>query len=613
MFKSPTTPQKPTISVRDIPSIGDLCELLGFKRVTDKDTEEFMEITREYMQSYDFLDGMDLEKLLEWNMPTIHMELKEMATKFLSDPECQYGDRFWNGKRSWYPGGLRYPENEDRIICLLMQLFWRQNTLAFGRTDRDIAAKHTSRDHLDEASEDSQPQRLMSRSITMRRESPDLQVNIHDGKAKSRTRPLPASGSHTINNAHALDIPDDMGTDIRDAMDFLSKDDQMVAQILPEITPSGSNTRKRKAPGSEPPRRSGRKPKEPQRPEFVSPDKIEDLDSNESSDEFLEQSIERDEDVDAELSREMEHLSNTSTNQNMDSYMVGVSPSERRLHKAPVAPMSTSAKKTKKSLLNKRTRASFSSTSRSSAKSKTNSTIQGPLVGHKVTKLNMPSKMPSIKAQSKPLTDKLPANVQSRTPLIRDENNATDDLLTFSGGGGSSPNRSQPPNPTIEPSQPPPLPPAAQVMTTPTSLPLPPAADIASGSMSTPPSSLTAVQIWVVTYSPKRTEEWLHGVQLAGTSLPSFLTNIADLSERSVDEIGKMKLSLEMPTLNTKVTVCRGQDAIWERTKETFAERLSLQRGEQSLERCKIFVEPVWVDGKAEVDDGEGEDGLYDF
>ncbi|PVH76069.1 hypothetical protein DL98DRAFT_657767 [Cadophora sp. DSE1049] len=603
----------------DIPSIGELCRKLGFENATEEDIEELRRVTRRFLQSHDLPPRMELENLLDWDKPTSAMELRYMAISFLSDDDHRNGERFWGSKGILAAEGVRHPERNDRIVTLLMQLFWRQNKETFDLKDGDTQARCTSRDNVTLGSEDIQCHRSTSRSCTMRRESPDPQTSVHDRKGKSIAITSPQSGSDGVGNADATHSPEDLDDRIRNAIDYLSKDDQIVAQTQPETPPSGINTRKRKAPSSDGPRRSGRKPKEIKRPEFIPPDDIEDLTSDRSSSGSLEQSIERDEQVDGELSWEMELPSNTSTNRNIDSDMVDASPLERRLHKGTTAPMSPSAKKTTIPLSKEKTHAPLSSTSKASAKAKISSTIltrKAPPVGHKILKLNMPWKMPSTKAQSKPPREKLPAEVRPKTPPIQEEGNATGEPFASNGGSDSFPNRFQPPNPTSEPCQLPPLPPAAEVITTPTSLPHPPAAYIASAPTSTSLSSLTGVQIWVVTYSPKRTEEWLHGVQLAGTSLPSFLASIAGLSDRSVDDIDKIKLTLEMPMLNTKVTVRRGQDKIWESTKRTFAERLGLQCGEQSLEKCMIFVEPLWEEGKAgdwkEVDGGAGEGGLYD-
>jgi len=114
MSRTLTTPQRSTVTREDIPSIERVCELLGFGNAPDKKTEELVEATSEYIQSYDFLDGMNLEQLLDWDKPTVYMELREISKSFLSDPGDRYGERFWGSQNTRHSHCLEYPKDENR-------------------------------------------------------------------------------------------------------------------------------------------------------------------------------------------------------------------------------------------------------------------------------------------------------------------------------------------------------------------------------------------------------------------------------------------------------------------------------------------------------------------
>ncbi|KAK0101580.1 hypothetical protein ONS95_006744 [Cadophora gregata] len=611
------TPQKWTITERDIPPIETLCELLGLKGVPDEQTVDFMGATWEFLHSYEFLDGMDSEKLLDWNMPTISIELREMATAFLSDQKC--GERYWGGGRTWSADVLQYPEDEDRIIELLMQLFWRQNKQTFDLADRGDQAGHPSRDHIAGINEDIQRRRPTSRSSTIRNEAPFAQTSHHNREGKLVSKPSPSGGNVLAENADAFDGPEDLDADIRDAMEYLSRDDHVLVPCRPETPPSEVNTRKRKAPTSDGPRRSLRKRNTVQ---YNVGNESSSRSSDGSSRESLEPSIERHEDSSQDSVVEIICPGDTVATRNMTSEMFHALPSIIISQKAPRTSTSVpTAKGTKTSIPNERmpgpscspnAKGRGKTMSRSADTPSTNS----PAPGRKVLKLKMPLQMPSIKAVSKPLGKKVPAARRLQTPPTRATGNIIRGSFASPGGNITSLHHSPPLSPTIEPFHPPPLTPAARSMPTPTSLPRPPAADIVPVSMSTFEFSAPEVRIWVVEFSPKCSEEWLQGVRLAGISLWNFLTSIAELLGRSVDDIQKIKMTLEMPMLNTKITVKKGQEDVWEDAKNIFAERLSLQGGDGRLDTCRISVEPVWEERKVDVwedvDDGEGGDGLYD-
>lgn len=404
---------------------------------------------------------------------------------------------------------------------------------------------------------------------------------------------------------------------INAAMDYFLKDDQIATQPQPEIPSTAMNPRKRKASTPNGPRRSGRKTTTVDRPGFVSNILSDDYSSDRSPDAPLEQSIERDEEANQDCSLGRHRQEDTRTSRNVDTDMTDTSLSVRKAQKVPMHP---TAKITKLPIpkAGKRKISSASNTrgSENTSSGLAEASTRGiPPPGLKVWTLKTPWKVPSTKAQSKPLGKNLPASASARTPPDRDEDGIAKGSLAFLGGDNSSTHLSYPLTPTNKTSRLPLSTPAAPAIPTPTSLPPPPA----SSTLRAPTATLQLhaplknFQIWVVTHSPTRTEERLRGINFAEMSLSSFLFSIAKLTSRPLDEICDMKLTLEMQSLITKDAVWRGQDEIWEEIKETFVERLNLRR---EGEKCKMVVEPSW-ENKNENDVkaaniSEGEEGLYD-
>lgn len=107
-------PPKPsTIPLSKVPSIKQLCEVLGFQHATLKDTNAFMENTRAWRKSYKLTSGRDASRLLRWNDAQEQLDLEELAQKFI-DYEGN-GERFWGENRSWnHISTLQYPENRAK-------------------------------------------------------------------------------------------------------------------------------------------------------------------------------------------------------------------------------------------------------------------------------------------------------------------------------------------------------------------------------------------------------------------------------------------------------------------------------------------------------------------
>ena len=104
---------KPSVPLSKVPSIKELCELLGFQHASLKDTNTFMEVTRAWRRSYTTGSGRPATELRLWNQSLDQQDLDEMAQKFVD--VNGNGDRFWSPSRNWnHDSALQFPENRDR-------------------------------------------------------------------------------------------------------------------------------------------------------------------------------------------------------------------------------------------------------------------------------------------------------------------------------------------------------------------------------------------------------------------------------------------------------------------------------------------------------------------
>lgn len=107
-------PKRPSIALSKVPSVKELCELLGFQHASLKDTIKFTDATHAWRKSHRTSDGNLASELLLWNQPSVQMHLTEMAGKFLDDGN---GDRFWSPNRSWsshQEDELEYPQDRQK-------------------------------------------------------------------------------------------------------------------------------------------------------------------------------------------------------------------------------------------------------------------------------------------------------------------------------------------------------------------------------------------------------------------------------------------------------------------------------------------------------------------
>ncbi|KAH9212955.1 hypothetical protein DL95DRAFT_410682 [Leptodontidium sp. 2 PMI_412] len=612
MSEPQTKQQKQHVVMNNIPSVKELCALLGFQNAHNpgKNADRFQEVASEFVKSHQLPPGMALEDLLKWNDVTVQWELKSMAQSFLS--EGDYGNLFWGGKGVLQEDGLNYPEDSDRIVSLLMQVFWKQNRDTFDDLQRVHGTQSELREHTTQFSENIQRQRPASRSSAMRRETPDSQTNILNRKSMPIPKPSPAGASRTTVIPDVFDGPDDVDVNIRNVFDFFSKDGQADVQSHPTLrpeTPSSAviNTCKRKAQGDL--RRSVRKRVPVQRPDyFLDGDDVDERLHETSSSDYdngpLKESIERDEEFERDSCLDI----GQSSNQNSNTSIPAASPSGGNPFKAPAAPMVSAPAKTKTPVSKSKVSKPSPSSSKALEKVKSVSNDAPPTrkraaaAGQKILKLNVPS----IKAQSKPLGKKPSAAPHPKTSLNQATEISSGSPMASSGTGGNAlpallPTATPPPPstttqhplPSLATQQHPEvsLPEFATVVPTPTSTPRP----------------KPQVPLWVITHTPRYTEELWDTGRLSGHSLSTFLNSLSSLTSHPVESIDKIKLTLRTPVSDTKIAVGREAEESWGAAMKVFRERLRRMKG--VVEGCLIFIEPVWeVEGGEEGVGGGEED-----
>ncbi|CZR61475.1 uncharacterized protein PAC_11371 [Phialocephala subalpina] len=117
-----------------------------------------MDATHHLRRSLQTDDGQPATELLDWNSPSVQRDLRTMAEMFLeNNNNC---DRFWSPSRTWaQESDLKYPNDRERIIELLVQLFWKQNR--YLRNNNQYGIKATG--HRDSSREESTPVRDIER------------------------------------------------------------------------------------------------------------------------------------------------------------------------------------------------------------------------------------------------------------------------------------------------------------------------------------------------------------------------------------------------------------------------------------------------------------------
>ncbi|KAG4427804.1 hypothetical protein IFR05_016713 [Cadophora sp. M221] len=434
--------QKPAVSLSKVPSIKEICESLGFQSASIKDTDKFLDTTRAFRKSYQITPGVTTADLLRWNDAAIQCELRNMAELFLKDGDN--GDVYWGTKRYWYSSGLQYPDDSDRIVNLLMQLFWKQtryafNNLQYGHKQSDV--RDGSRDDTTPSSESFSQQRpapspstvpgdMQMSGITWN-ESSDPQVIVYSETTPTPKSP-PGSGNKIPSARSIFDGPDDIDENIRKVHDILSAEDQMDQQhtsARPEPLPSSPNSRKRKQPSSIYQRRSVRNRGPPPRPGVATNEEYEEAfhESSESS-EAVEETIEIGDPFDRSSS--VEYIPGPPNPPFSRNAAIEISPSGRKPFKAPTAPMMASPKKSKAPLAKPKISQPASA---STSSSKTTEKVKATAINRNVPAGKTPAQtskivtltMPSAKAQAKPLGRKVEAKKTSSGETLPSVQNDT--------------------------------------------------------------------------------------------------------------------------------------------------------------------------------------------
>lgn len=111
------------------------------------------------------------------------------------------------------------------------------------------------------------------------------------------------------------------------------------------------------------------------------------------------------------------------------------------------------------------------------------------------------------------------------------------------------------------------------------------------------------IQLWIITREPRHVEELWEEGKVIGTPLDVFLGGISHITER--DSIEKIKLTLQTPSFDTKLTVYEGAIDSWEFAKATLSENIKRARAEAKAKKqtnvpsLKIMVEPFYKENIA--------------
>lgn len=104
------SPSKRSVPSSKVPSVNELCELLGFQNAPAKETNSFIEALRVWRKSYITSSGRPATDLLDWNCTEDQLDLEETAQGFLN--KDVNGDTFWSPSRTWIDApDLEFPED----------------------------------------------------------------------------------------------------------------------------------------------------------------------------------------------------------------------------------------------------------------------------------------------------------------------------------------------------------------------------------------------------------------------------------------------------------------------------------------------------------------------
>jgi hypothetical protein len=138
-----------------------------------------------------------------------------------------------------------------------------------------------------------------------------------------------------------------------------------------------------------------------------------------------------------------------------------------------------------------------------------------------------------------------------------------------------------------------------------------------SQSTSSKPRQKTQIPLWIITREPKYTEEQWDSGKFMGTPLSSFIEGVSQVTQRNYIE--KIKLTLEAPSFNTKITIFQDAEDSWASAKTTFMRKLkdakaeARVRGQIESLTFRILVEPFYKEGFFPSSSIEVEEDEFEF
>jgi hypothetical protein len=124
------------------------------------------------------------------------------------------------------------------------------------------------------------------------------------------------------------------------------------------------------------------------------------------------------------------------------------------------------------------------------------------------------------------------------------------------------------------------------------------------------------IQLWVITRSPRYTQELCSSLKFQGSSLEYFTASIASITQ-SQNILEKIKLTLQTPKFDTKLTVYQDAEDAWVAAKEVLAENIRQARAEAKRQgkvaNLKILIEPFYKESFSTNGIVDDEDEEVDF
>ncbi|PMD47062.1 hypothetical protein L207DRAFT_575866 [Hyaloscypha variabilis F] len=151
-----------------IPSVDLLKEHLGLNTAPVNVKNAFRDITIQWRKTNIGSNSQPATDLTDWHSPVVQKDLYTLAENFLADKDN--AEHFWSASRPWkYDSMLQYPDDKERVIELLVQLFFKQNR-AFKNNSRYGPWVHKDLDP-NSSREGSTPQQIASMDTASERDA----------------------------------------------------------------------------------------------------------------------------------------------------------------------------------------------------------------------------------------------------------------------------------------------------------------------------------------------------------------------------------------------------------------------------------------------------------